>query len=108
YVSILSVMLCFAPFAVAQDTFTLTAANPNGFYYGNNPAVYVSPYSATITGASPYSGYVVCDDYSDDVTVGESWSADSATIGSGGVTNGLFESQNYSYTLNDTSGPQTF
>jgi hypothetical protein len=91
YVSILSAIFCFAPFAVAQSTFTLTAANPDGFSLGNNPDVYVSPYSATITGANPYSGYVICDDYSDDVTVGETWTAESATLGSGGVTNGLFE-----------------
>jgi hypothetical protein len=92
YVSILSAIFCFAPFAVAQSTFTLTAANPNGFYLGNNPDVYVSPYSATITGSSTNSGYVICDDFTDDVTLGESWTVDSSTIGTGGAANGMWDS----------------
>jgi hypothetical protein len=92
YVSILSMVLCFAPFAVAQPTFTLTAANPNGFNLGNDPDVYVSPYSATITGSNPYTGYVICDDFTDDVTLGESWTVDSSTIGTSGAANGMWDS----------------
>ena len=111
YVSILSV-LCFAPFAVAQDTFNLTGANPNGFYLGNDPAVYVSPYSATITGASSYTGYVICDDYSDEVTVPETWTADSSTVGANGAANGMWGGSSTTYSLSaagiSTTLPSTY
>jgi len=101
FVSIFWATLCCAPLALAQgDNFTITGANPDGYYLGNNPAVYVDPYTATVTGPGVnYSGFVICDDYTDEVTVPESWTVDSSTIGAGGATNGLFQSDNYSYTL---------
>jgi len=70
---ILVAILCCASLAVAQDTFTLTGANPGGYTNGD---VYVSPYTATITnstGDEIYSGDVICDDFFDDVSVGEDW-----------------------------------
>ncbi len=100
YVGIIWATLCCAPLALAQDSFTITGANPDGYYLGNNPAVYVDPYTATVTGPGVnYSGFVICDDYTDEVTVPENWQADSTTIGASGAADGLFETGSYSYTL---------
>ncbi|MFZ1147709.1 MAG: hypothetical protein ACLP6W_02825 [Bryobacteraceae bacterium] len=100
-VGIIVAILCFAPLALAQ-TFTIAGANPDGYSMGG---VYISPYQATIS--SGYSGLVICDDFTDEVTVPETWTVDSSTIGSGGDTGGLFESDSYDYTL-DYGSSQTF
>lgn len=66
-------LACFASSVWADDTFTITGANPYGYTNGD---VYVSPYTATITnGASTLlnNGMVICDDYTDEVSVGQSW-----------------------------------
>ncbi|MGD0669393.1 MAG: hypothetical protein ABSB23_17680 [Bryobacteraceae bacterium] len=88
-IGILLVILCFAPVALAQDTFTITGANPDNYSMGG---VYVSPYQATIQngGQTIYSGLVICDDFTDEVTVPETWTVDSSTVDSGG--SGLFGS----------------
>jgi len=96
YISIIPAILCLAQFALAQtDTFTITGANPNGYYLGNNPAVYVDPYTATIkNGAKTIygpSGLVICDDFTDDVTVPETWNVEASTVTSSGAADGLFE-----------------
>src|SRR5271157_1113492 len=69
--------------AAAQDTFTITGANPNGF---SNGGVYVSPYTATITNpntnSTVLSGEVICDDYTDEVSLGESWTVTSSPASS--------------------------
>jgi hypothetical protein len=71
-------LLAFAPSSKADSTMTLTGA-------GNNPAfnVYVGPYTATINGVSTP---VICDDFSDESFLGESWNAsvtNLATVASG-------------------------
>jgi len=98
YVGIFLAFLCVTLCAVAQDTFTITGANPNNY---SMDGVYVSPYQGTVTnGSNPvYSGLVICDDFTDEVTVPETWQAEPSTVGAGGATNGLFESSSYSYTL---------
>ena len=65
-------MLAFAPSSRADSTMTLTGA-------GNNPAfnVYVGPYTATINGISTP---VICDDFSDESFLGESWNASVANL----------------------------
>jgi hypothetical protein len=91
-VTIFLATLCLAPLALAQDTFTITGANPDGYNMGG---VYVSPYEATITNSSGGvidNGYVICDDFTDEVTPPESWTADPSTVGSGGA--GLFGATN--------------
>ena len=97
YVSIYLAFVCLTSLAVAQDTFTITGGNPNNYSMGG---VYISPYQGTITnGASTYSGFVICDDFTDEVTVPETWQTDSSTVGTSGATNGMFESNSYSYTV---------
>jgi PEP-CTERM motif len=66
-------MLAFAPSSKADAVMTLTGA-------GNNPAfnVYVGPYTATINGTSMP---VICDDFSHDSFLGESWNASVTNLG---------------------------
>ncbi|MGO9008468.1 MAG: hypothetical protein ACLQPN_00070 [Bryobacteraceae bacterium] len=89
-VGIIVAILCFAPLALAQDTFTLTGANPD---YNSFAGVYVSPYTATITNGTStvYSGEVICDDYFNDVSVGDSWTVQPETVGPG-LTGEMFAS----------------
>ncbi|HVB88385.1 MAG TPA: PEP-CTERM sorting domain-containing protein [Candidatus Dormibacteraeota bacterium] len=60
-------VLAFAPSSKADSVMTLTGA-------GNNPAfnVYIGPYTASIDGTSTQ---VICDDFSHDSFLNESWNA---------------------------------
>ena len=61
-------VLCFVPSAFADTAnMTLTGAGSNAPY-----GVYVGPYTATINGTPTQ---VICDDYSHDSYIGESWTA---------------------------------
>src|SRR5580698_9028701 len=73
FLGVVTLLACFASSVWADDTFTITGANPYGYTNGD---VYVSPYTATITnGGSTLlnRGMVICDDYTDEVSVGQSW-----------------------------------
>jgi hypothetical protein len=72
---VLVALLCFAGRAFAQVGVTLTAPNPNYYYYDTNynEDVSVGPYVATVNNVANQA--VICDDYSDAVTVGEHWNA---------------------------------
>jgi hypothetical protein len=82
-------VLCFAPSAFA-DTLTLTGAGSNAPYNG----VLVGPYTATINGVSTP---VVCDDYTHESLLNQTWTANVSTFSS--LTNVRFTSspelQNY-------------
>ena len=72
--------ICFAGSAFASVNMTLTGVGA-GFAMGG---VYLSPYVASINGASTY---VICDDFLTDVSVGDSWTANQyslSDVGSGG------------------------
>jgi hypothetical protein len=62
------ILMCCATGAVAQIPFTLTGVTPLG---ANMGGVYTSPYVATIGGQTGIN--VICDDYADEVQIGESW-----------------------------------
>lgn len=71
----------------ATNNFCLTA----GTY--NSPVldgIYMSPYTASINGGVPT--YVICDDFSDEVDVNETWTVTSGTVGSS--TQGLWGAEN--------------
>src|ERR1700689_2418331 len=70
-----------AGYATAQSTFTLTGVGSNIVLDG----IYISPYTATINGVQTA---VICDDFKDEVYVGESWMANSGSVVSP-PTNGL-------------------
>jgi len=76
--------VCFTGGAIAGVNMTLTGVG-TGYAMGG---VYVSPYVASIAGVS---AYVICDDFTTDVSVGDTWSANQ-------------------YSLSDvgSSGPQKF
>jgi hypothetical protein len=51
----------------------------------NNGSVYYSPYVGTISNSSGqqiYSGYLICDDFNTESTVGQSWTATETNAGS--------------------------
>jgi hypothetical protein len=61
----------------AAITFTLTSAGPT-----NLGGVYTSPYTATISGVTNVPVPVICDDFNDDVWVGESWNVTQTSLAS--------------------------
>lgn len=74
-------LLLFASASFAQTTLTLTTAG-DGATVGD---VYVDPYTATI---GPSSVPVVCDDWSNNTYIQETWTANVATITSSGLPSG--------------------
>lgn len=68
-------LFCCTTSALAGITFTLTSAGP-----ANLGGVYTSPYTATISGVSSVPIPVICDDFTDDVWVGESWSVTQTSL----------------------------
>jgi hypothetical protein len=60
---------CLAFSVWAQDTLTLENAGANYVMGG----VYTSPYGISINGGSPVQ--LICDDFTTDITLGESWQA---------------------------------
>jgi hypothetical protein len=78
-------LLCFAPNAFATTTASLTLT---GVGDGNTVGdVYVDPYTATITtGSTTQTGVaVICDDWSNNTYLGESWTA--TVLNAGTVSN---------------------
>jgi len=74
-------LLLFASASFAQTTLTLTTAG-DGATVGD---VYVDPYTATI---GPSSVPVICDDWSNNTYIQETWTANVATITSSGLPSG--------------------
>jgi hypothetical protein len=66
-------LICFATGAFATQSFTLTSAGP-----ANLGGVYTSPYTATIDGVSNIA--VFCDDFIDDVYIGETWQVNATNL----------------------------
>jgi hypothetical protein len=88
--SIFAALILFvAPAALADGSngsSTLTLTNPGTNVMGG---VYVGPYTFTAsTGGQQSQALLVCDDFKDDVFVGESWQAVTSTIPS--LTNAQF------------------
>ena len=72
-------LLCFASSALAE-TVPMTL---QGTVYNNTAlgGVYISPYPFQINGTDKVA---ICDDFTDDIVVGETWSADVITPGASG------------------------
>ena len=88
--SIFAALILFVAPAVLADgsngQSTLTLTNPGTNVMGG---VYVGPYTfTTSTGGQQSQALLVCDDFKDDVFVGESWQAVTSTIPS--LTNAQF------------------
>ena len=67
------VLICSATGGFAATNFTLTSAGP-----ANLGGVYTSPYIATID--TTRNVRVICDDFTDDVFVGESWTVTATNL----------------------------
>jgi len=64
--------LVFASVGFAQYNMDLTGVGDGA----NADGVYVSPYTGTITGSGVnYSGNIICDDFTDESFVGDTWNA---------------------------------
>jgi len=74
WLAVAAVALCFAPCALGQGTVNINLTSA-----GNNvmDGVYVGPYSATVNGTPTQ---IICDDFSDESYVGESWTANVTTL----------------------------
>ena len=73
-------VLSFGTWAIAQTSVTLTGPPP-GNTYDN---IYVSPYYATVGGAT--NTPVVCDDFGDNTSIGDQWTATVTPFSSLGTT----------------------
>jgi hypothetical protein len=89
-------LLVFASVGFAQYTMDLTGVGDGAVADG----VYVSPYQGTISqGADQlYSGYMICDDFTDESYVGDTWNA--AATNAGALTGSeLFTTSQTSYSV---------
>jgi len=99
------VLMCLALGAWAQDSMVLTGAGAWAAMGG----VYTSPYQISIN-YSAIATPLICDDYTTDISLGQSWTADATTlttVDSGDVGNLKFANASYSPGIvgAPTSGP---
>jgi hypothetical protein len=66
-------VMAFASASFAQTSITLTGVGDGSIVSTPSLGVYVDPYTATVNGVANTS--VICDDWSNDSYVGESWTA---------------------------------
>jgi hypothetical protein len=83
----LLVLFFLAPCVFAQESMTLTGPNPNYSWYDTNynEQVSVGPYAATVNGVA--NQQIICDDYSDEVSVGEKWNVSAINVSNLTVSN---------------------
>ena len=84
--SMLAALAVSQPAAIADDQVTLTLVAPpssTSYPYGNNNnagGIYVSPYYFSVLDGSTTSiQALICDDFNDEITQGESWNANVLT-----------------------------
>ena len=86
------VLMCVALGAWAQDSMVLTSPGAWAAMGG----VYTSPYGISVNNAVPT--WLICDDYTTDISLGQSWTADATTlttVDSGDVGSLKFASASY-------------
>jgi hypothetical protein len=83
---LLLILGCAGVGLASAQTFVLTGAGSNTVLDG----IYISPYTATVNGV--VNTPVICDDFFDEVYLGENWSTTAGTVGS--TTTGLFGTEN--------------
>jgi hypothetical protein len=78
-----TILICCGAAAFAQDTLTLLNPPNTGFTEGG---VYTSPYNINVNNGPNGTGTIntplqlICDDFTTDITVGESWNATATTL----------------------------
>jgi hypothetical protein len=84
-------LLAFGSVGFAQYSMTLTGVAPDA---ASADGVYVSPYQGTITGNGVnYTGFMICDDFTDESWLGQNWNASATNAGALNGTE-LFKSAN--------------
>src|SRR5579872_4333982 len=90
------VVLFLASASFAETTsVTLTGTGNNTVVWGSGFGVYVDPYTATVGGVA--NTPVICDDWSDNSYVGESWTANVTQASSVGTGSPMFGSNQTLY-----------
>jgi len=76
------VVFASASFAQSTTSITITGVGDSSSVTNSSAGfgVYVDPYTATVGGGAPTS--VICDDWSDNTDIGESWTANVSTVAS--------------------------
>ena len=91
-----SMLLCFGLPAFAQDEVSVTFTGGYTTTWGNNSGDYgAGIYSANINGSPSASG-MICDDFNDEITNGETWNADAyqaSSLNSSNIDETLFGSK---------------
>ena len=74
WLALAAALFCLAPCALGQGTVNISLTSA-----GNNvmDGIYVGPYSASVNGTSTQ---IICDDFTDESYVGESWTANVTTL----------------------------
>ncbi|MGA7686079.1 MAG: hypothetical protein WCC32_04795 [Terriglobales bacterium] len=67
-------ILCFAPYALSQETADLTFT---GGYSGADYGIATGPYTIQVNGGATYN--MICDDYDDEIYDGSTWTATANT-----------------------------
>jgi len=80
YLTIAAAMVCASASFAQQTSMTLTGVGDGAVVSTSSEGVYVDPYTATVGGVASTS--VICDDWSDNSYVGESWTANVTTLSS--------------------------
>jgi len=90
-----SALFCFGLPAFGQNVVSVEYTGGYSTTWGNSGGDYgAGIYSATINGATSSSG-IICDDFNDEITSGETWNAkayQASSLASGNISNTLFGS----------------
>jgi hypothetical protein len=81
------IALCFVPYGLAQQTLELTGVNGN-----NYAGIYIGPYDIQVGHNGPTSG-MICDDFNDDVGIGNTWTAKPVSVSGGTLSQTMFGGQ---------------
>jgi|ERR1700677_557920 hypothetical protein len=84
------VMLCFAPYVLAQQTQQLELVGVNG---NNYAGIYIGPYDIQVGGPSGQTSGMICDDFNDDIGIGSTWTAKPISVSGGTLSQTLFGGQ---------------
>ena len=90
------VMLCFAPYVLAQQAQQLELVGVNG---NNYAGIYIGPYDIQVGGPTGQTSGMICDDFNDDINIGSTWKANPVSVSSGTLMNTMFGSAGASLTM---------
>lgn len=98
----LSLLLGLYALPVTADTVSMVFTGPSG---NNSGGVYTYPYHFTVNGTPNVP--LMCDDFKDEISSGQSWQATVTPIGSAGTSGGMFAGESFSLGSGVTYTSQT-